>query len=242
MNSSEKPEQNSSETPEERQERLKRLAKARVERLVADDVVRPHLDSSGKRDLVEAANVSGPVKSSTERLIEDGFLELPIRSHNVRVTKAQHNALPTGEVMFFTVEVDGIVLGDPLVCSKTRESTSFSIKTPKNYTNMLHFDEIRNTYPLAVLRGLIDNDWFASYLYSVVAAKRIIALRVEETSQRVMEETDRFRDVLLRKFKQLTYIDEYETLEAARFKDELQRFVAKRLHDLQDIPHQLWSI
>ena len=89
------------------------------------------------------------MKSSTERLVDDGFLELSIRTHNVRVTKADHTALPTAEVMHFKVDVDGVELDDPLVCVRSREFTVFSIKAPKYYTNMLLSDEIRNTYPLA---------------------------------------------------------------------------------------------
>ena len=181
MSASENPEQKSAETPEERKERLKSLAKARVERLMADnadDVVRPHIDSTGRRDLAEASNNSGPVKSSTERLVDDGFLEISIRAHNVIVTKAEHTALPTAEVMHFKVDVDGVELDDPLMYVRSREFTVFSIKAPKYYTNMLLSDEIRNTYPLAVLRALIDNSWFASYLLTEVVERRNRALRI----------------------------------------------------------------
>src|SRR5204862_6237858 len=51
----------------------------------------------------------------------------------------------------------------------------------------------------------------------------------EHLLSRIVEEAQRFRAVLVRKYRQLTYVDEYETLENRRFLEEVKRFAEKRV-------------
>jgi restriction system protein len=62
------------------------------------------------------------------------------------------------------------------------------------------------------------------------------AAAIEAASSRIGEETHRFREVLLRKYHQLTFIDDYETRETERFYEEIKRFVSKRLPDMPAEP------
>ncbi|WP_052954489.1 restriction endonuclease [Microvirga vignae] len=229
MNSLEAPEQEYTETPEQRQERLKQIAKARVERLAAGDVVvRPHLTSEGIRNLSEIECSGNLEKSATAQLLEDGILEFPIRTYNVVVKKDGEVTHPHGRILSFNVELNDVKLDDQLICYTRGGNTSFSIKAPEPYAHVFRDGKIRNPHPLAVLRRLIEDELFPAYFEALISER----FQAYQTLKRIYEEAERFRDVLIRKYRQLTYIDEYETLEATRFKDELKRFAEKRLHDI----------
>jgi HJR/Mrr/RecB family endonuclease len=93
-------------------------------------------------------------------------------------------------------------------------------------------ETVRGRTPYEALFKVIGNEIFSAYLAWHLEATKAQSFEYERVLKRVAEETTRFRDVLVRKYKQLVYRDEYETLETARFKDELRRFAEKRLSDV----------
>lgn len=64
------------------------------------------------------------------------------------------------------------------------------------------------------------------------AAKKALEGAIKERDKRIENEIFQFRDVLERKFKQLVFLDEYETLDYSIFISELNRFALRRLPDL----------
>lgn len=83
----------------------------------------------------------------------------------------------------------------------------------------------------------------APYLEDLQAdlEQKIVDLKAEQEQAvstlqtRVRSEAYRYLEVLRRKYKQMVYIDEYDTIELGRFPAEIEKFISKRLPDVDVI-------
>jgi restriction system protein len=64
----------------------------------------------------------------------------------------------------------------------------------------------------------------------------------QRLTNKIEAELRRFRDVLIRKYRQLTYVDEYETAEMDAFLAEVRRFVRKRVPELRFAGELEWAV
>lgn len=220
-----------SETPEQRRERLKALAKSRVDRLIAGEELSSHMDRSN------SGSVAAEAISSADELSQHGSVSFAIRRYWVQVTKLNEDTEINGRYYnTFAVEVDGFELDSPLLRDGTAGAGSvfgkdYVFGVPEPLRDIVG-SIARGITPYEALSKVIANiyfsDYFPKYTWDVQARRA----ESERIYRRIKEEAENFQEILVRKYTQLVYRDEYETLETARFKDELKRFAGKRLPDV----------
>ncbi|HYF87915.1 restriction endonuclease [Azospirillum sp.] len=215
------------ESSEQRRERLKALAKARVERLVRGQDVSPHVDRPENRLLTQEEADRGLVG-----LLENGIIEFPIRDKAVRVVRIKEERAPGKHRLICSVSVDGEVLGEPLLCDLKDLETGCAFKVPEALLYKFSNKYVWGRNPYNALFKVIGDRSFTGFLEELRAHRSEQDEQRERLLQRIVEEAERFRDVLVRKYRQLTYMDEYETRETAKFLEEAKRFAGKRLPDL----------
>jgi restriction system protein len=198
------------ETLDQRRDRLKEQHEERVARI--------------------AANL--PVNSAGADLLSNGFYECLIRDHVVSIEKIECSNLPTADITEFRILVDDFELDERLQHISSRGSASFYLKIPKWLASISSKDHVLNESPLKVLWQVIDDEAFPRYVEMLAAERLKIQATAKEWLTRARSEAELFRDVLVRKYHQLTYIDEYKTRDVSRFKDELKRFAEKRLQNI----------
>lgn len=226
------------ETTEGRRTRLKALAKKRVAALVTDRVVLPHWAS--EQDIDAARN--GLV--TTRQLLETGSATFQIDKHIFEISESADLGEPPDRV--FLINVDGVFLDAWLRCRSGATGhdlaliadRELSVTLQENTGYLAGAHEETDVYSLMYF-ALLGNDsrqWFSQY---VAECQRKHAQHVREQlihlQQRdalIHSEVERFRDVLVRKYRQLAFTDEYETLDDSRFIDELKRFASRRVPDL----------
>lgn len=236
---------NDEESPEERRERLKLLAKERMSRLVNREAILPH--SASKHDVASFAEAP----SLAANLLDTGSISLQIDSHTFDIEELKE--LRSERQRAFLLRVEGISLEGVLhwigglvhgrfflspsgeLAVKIGTHSSYGAGTPSesNLCALLYY----------ALFHARERGWFSGYLASAHKKLEEERLALEEArlakekilrelGERIQSEAEQFREVLLRKYRQLVYTDEYETVEDSRFIAELKRFAAKRLPDL----------
>lgn len=215
------------ETPEERRERLKALAKARVERLVGGEEVAPHMDQPENRLLTQEEADRG-----LANLVESGIVEFPIRDKDIRVVRIKEDRSPGKHCIICSVSVDGEVLEEFLFCDLKNPEFACAFDVPEALLHKIGNEFVWGRNPYNALFKVIGDRSFSDFLEELKAHRGVQDEQREQLLQQIVEEAERFRDVLLRKFRQLTYIDEYDTRETGKFLEEAKRFASKRLPDL----------
>ena len=185
------------------------------ERSVREQDGLPHSDIDMHRILTDAE-----VDAISTALLENGSVEFPVNENIFQVTRlnAPHNKGYIG----FSVTVNGIYFETPLLYDTGKKYFAFELPlpiwrelSPELWSGLQVLDR-KDPYNLFL--WVINRASFPAYLESLKAARI-----------RIAEETLRFRAVLVRKFRQLTYVDEYETIEFGGFLEEARRFAKKRL-------------
>lgn len=226
------------ESAEERRERLKLLARERVSRLVNGEAILPH--SASKHD--EASAAEAP--SLVAKLFDTGSLSLQIGSHTFDIEELKESR--TAQRRAFLVMADGLPLEGSLHWVGGLDSGRFFLSPSGELAIKIGAHSIygADTPSESSLYALLyyalfhagDRGWFSEYLASAhqkqEEEKLVKEKALRELGERIQCEAERFREVLLRKYRQLVYTDEYETIESTRFIYELKRFAAKRLPDL----------
>lgn len=220
-----------SETPEQRRERLKALAKTRVDRLVAGETLSPHMNRFSN------LNPAAEAISSADDLFHYGSASFTIRRYWVQVTNLRKSTNINGRhYNTFAVEVDGVELDSPLLHSPmagvgSGSGQDYVFGVPEPLRDILG-NLVRGRTPYEALSNVIGNIHFSDYFPQYTKDVQARRVELERIHQRIKEEAENFQDILVRKYTQLVYRDEYETLETTRFRDELKRFAGKRLPDL----------
>ncbi|AWU98096.1 restriction endonuclease [Azospirillum ramasamyi] len=218
---------NVSETPEQRRARLKALAQARVGRLVGGEDVQPHMDIAEMRRLTEAQ-----AAETMATLLDQRAVDFPVRAHRVQVALADETRSPGRHLLIFAVQVDGAPLDEVLMCDALHLGRGFAFEVPKALQHRFGSEAVWGDTPYDALFRVVGDSSFPAFLESLTSQCAAQEAARDQAIARIVEEVGRFRDVLVRKYRQLTYQDEYETLEVARFRDEARRFAGKRLADL----------
>jgi hypothetical protein len=202
------------ESEEERRERLKLLAKERVSRLVNGEAILPH--SAPKYDVAYAKEAN----LLADRLLDAGLVSLRIGSHTFELEEVD-DFRSEGQRTFL-IKVDGISLHASVHWVGGFDSARFFFSPSGELERKVRFHSIygsdapseSNIYMLLyyALFGARERNWFSDYLTKQrdeILAAEDAAREIEE---RIRRESERFRDVLLRKYRQLVYVDEYESI------------------------------
>jgi restriction system protein len=224
------------ETPEQRSERLS------VEAQRLADIA--HANSNISDRIRILSKIESETNHSLTELFQNGNITFPIGDHIIyveylpgetrikdrRIRDRIHNYLGYKVDHLFDVSINGQKL-DAILLSYTDDSfkTKFLFHIPeptlRDEPNWPELQFADGENPYSTLFWIIGKPSFPTYL----------AYR-EQLVRSIGEEAARFREVLVRKFQQLTYIDEYETREIERFLEEAKRFTKKRL---PKVPSQL---
>jgi restriction system protein len=84
------------------------------------------------------------------------------------------------------------------------------------------------------LISIDDIDELREPILGVISIAEGILLDHKEHND-VLTAAEEYSEVLLRKFDQLTYVDDYDTLELGGFRNELKRFVGKKLSHIERV-------
>lgn len=231
---------NAEESANERQKRLKSLARERVSRLVNGEAILSH--SASKNDVAHFEEAL----LLAENLLNTGGASFQIDSHTFDIEELKE--LRFLRQRTFLLKVDGINLEGFLHWIGGLDSSRFFLSLSGELSTKIGAHSCygasapseSNLYALLyyALFHPRERGWFSEYLES--AHKKLDEkIRAEEKTlqefgERIQSEAEKFREVLLRKYRQLVYIDEYETVENSRFIAELKRFAMKRLPDFDN--------
>lgn len=200
------------ETPEQR--RRKALAKARVDwpknRLLTQE--------EADRGLAD--------------LVEHGVVEFSIHDKAIRLIVIKEEKSPGKDSVACLVGVDGEALDELLICDLTNPETGCMFEVPKALHGEVGEDLVRGRTPYNVLFEVIGGRPFAGFFDELKAQRAEQAEQYDRLLQRVVDEAEPFRDVLMGKYRQLTRIDGAETWEMRKFQEEAKRFASKRLPDM----------
>jgi restriction system protein len=205
----------------------------------------PDVDATGHRILRDAETISSEGDFSERELTK-----FSIKGSSVRVQKAY----ASDDFNRFDVLVDGSHLESQLLYHKGLKYYTFFLsdsiwsqadsefkRDVKSGFKDVKFIEEKDLYNL--LCKIIGNLWFSKYLASLKQHRELLEQRkrqheklLEERqtsiNNRISAEAHQFRAVLVRKYRRLTQVDEYETLELRPFLEEARRFAEKRLPDI----------
>lgn len=228
------------ETPEQRSEcEPAPNGATREGRLAGGEDVLPHVEIS-----------ENCILTDTKELLEKGSMDFSIRENIAHVQIVQN--FP--DACLFSVSVNGINLEVRLICMNTGNSNQkFMFQVPEPLQREFGESFIFEKNPYIALFKVIGARSFQAYLESLTRQRAAEAVRREQErtdeeasrekiTKRIIEEAQRFRIVLVRKYRQLTYVDEYETRELDRFLEEVKRFVKKRLPDADSQSAILWAV
>jgi hypothetical protein len=154
--------------------------------------------------------------SAIAELLNTGTIEFWVGNRTVHIRKlgtSQPNTL------LFTVFVDGITLDGHLAYDAADNRVLFPV--PVMLRGEIGRSVIVASSLHEIVRGVINTSIFPTYL-------RLIPIHAK-MRERTLEEAIRFRDVLVTKYHQLTFTNEYDKLETDRFIDEVKRFAENSL-------------
>lgn len=214
------------ESTAERRARLKLLAKKRAAQLASGETPLPHTASSEDRATADSG------VALTRTLIDSGRVSFRIECHNFEIEETEGE--PAEGQRLFLLRVDDIYVEANLLSFRVPGGHSFSLFGYGALKNILHdqgFDPHRKDNIYILLYNILfcsaTKQSFLEYL-----AKR--ARDQRETLNKIIAQAERFKDTLVRKYKQLVFTDDYETKDESRFIDELKRFAASRLGDVEE--------
>lgn len=245
------------ETTEQRRARLRELAKQRAAALINGHNVLPHWASGRDRSAAQEGLLA------TRRLLETGNVELEIDEHVIHVYECAGLGQAPDRIFLelrqdpdriFLVNVDGVPIGAHLLfysgssgpCFAILLSAEARIALDSKYKQIAGDYKEPNVYSLFYLAliGNGDRKMLSAYIDKLrtreaerqqkeAGWQREREEREREREERIVNEAVRFRDVLVRKYRQFVFTDEYETRDDSKFVEELRRFSSSRLPDVE---------
>jgi hypothetical protein len=210
----------SSETPAEGRQRLRQIAKDRVDRLVSGDEISPHIGLTTESDAKESSTI----------LLRDLKLAFRLDNYDISIKgkndPSSMNNEPEFDIFINKYQIEGVLT------FKNLGKAYFEFCVPHKLRKSLQHVFLQEDNPIYLLSKIVRAKDFREYLSLIIKITDERNATLEKMRYRIHEEAEKFREVLIRKFNQLTYIDEYETREAHRFIEEVKRFRSKRLPDV----------
>lgn len=226
------------ESATEQRDRLKSLAQKRVSQFLAGDTVLPHSTSEGDVAFAEEG------LALTTHLLKTGHASTQLDSYAfvIEELKGYRNAIHN----IFSIKVNGVPLETLLQWFGEPDRHRFVLqpfgeleKQMRGHSGCVADISVSSDVCALLYFTFLDahnKHWFSDYMAPLQREQEAQRLAKEEMFQAlgtiVQVEADHFQKVLLRKYKQLVYVDEYETADESRFIDELKRFASKRMPDI----------
>jgi restriction system protein len=166
-------------------------------------------------------------------LFTNGSVTFPIMDYSAQISKIEV-PLYKGH-LHFSVLINGLSIGSCLLYEIDAES--FKVEIPEPMWSTLD--------PQRVLRVCSGKTPYAAVLSLIYFHKPQFVVHLahrQRLTEKIVEELNRFRNTLVRKYRQLTYVDDYETVEMDAFLAEAKRFVRKRLPEVRFEDERDWAV
>lgn len=199
--------------------------------------MRPHIERLEMTLQVQELILSKAQEAlqQSAELFISGSVTFPVMEYSAQISKI--DVPPYKGHAPFSVLVNGLGIGSCLLYEL--DTKSFKLEIPEPMWSTI---DPQRTSELRVYSGKTPYEAVLRLIYFHKPQFVVHLAHRQRLTDKIVEELDRFRNTLVRKYRQLTYVDDYETVEMDAFLAEAKRFVRKRLPEFRFEDERDWAV